>query len=72
MLKYRDFALQHLGKCCLEMGNVSDATTLLKQPLTLRQQEGNERLIASTELVLRYAGARPGDRSGECPPISRS
>lgn len=65
LVRYRDFALQHLGKCCLEMGNVAEATSLLEQALTLRQQKGNERLIASTELALRYARSQMATTPGK-------
>lgn len=57
LVQYRDFALQHFAKCCLEMGNVTVATMLLEQALTIRRQKGDERLIASTELALRHARA---------------
>lgn len=58
LLDYRDFALQHLAKCCLELGKAVEAVTLLEQALILRRQKGDQRLIASTELALRHARAR--------------
>lgn len=57
LVNCRDFALQHLAKCCIERGNVTEAVKLLEQALILRQGKGNERLIASTELALQYAKA---------------
>jgi len=58
LLDYRDFALQHLAKCCLERGKKVEAVTLLEQVLILRRQKGDERLIASTELALTRARER--------------
>lgn len=65
LVQYRDFALQHLAKCCLEMGDVTEATTLLEQALTIRRQKGDRRLIASTELAIRHARAQSATTSGE-------
>lgn len=65
LVNYRDFALQHLAKCCLEMGNAVEAVTLLEQALILRQQKNNARLIASTELALSHARVLLTSRSTE-------
>ncbi|HYI15835.1 MAG TPA: tetratricopeptide repeat protein [Thermomicrobiales bacterium] len=51
----RDFALQHLGKCLLEMGRYDEAITYLEQALALRQAKKNQPLIDSTEQALALA-----------------
>ena len=52
---YRDFALQHLGKCRLEQGAVDDAISLLEEALKLRLKKGDTELINSTERALDMA-----------------
>jgi tetratricopeptide (TPR) repeat protein len=49
---YRDFALQHLGKCRLEQGDAAEAVPLLEQALALRHDKGDPDLIASTTSAL--------------------
>lgn len=49
---YKDFALQHLGKCCVEIGLLTPAREYLQQALTLRKDKGDAALIASTEKAL--------------------
>jgi tetratricopeptide (TPR) repeat protein len=52
---YEDFALQHLGKCRLEQGDVAEAIACFEAALTLRRTKGDPDLIASTEAALRLA-----------------
>lgn len=54
----RDFALQHVGKCLLEMGRYDEAITHLEEALTLRQARRTESLIESTEQALALAQSR--------------
>jgi HTH-type transcriptional regulator, pleiotropic regulator of extracellular virulence genes len=54
----RDFALQHLGKCLLEMGRYDEAITHLDEALTLRRTKQTESLIESTEQALALARSR--------------
>lgn len=50
-----DFALQHLGKCLVEMGRLEEATACFEEALALRQAKGDAGLIASTEQALGVA-----------------
>jgi HTH-type transcriptional regulator, pleiotropic regulator of extracellular virulence genes len=54
----RDFALQHLGKCLLEMGRYDEAITHLDEALTLHRTKQTESLIESTEQALALARSR--------------
>jgi tetratricopeptide (TPR) repeat protein len=56
---YEDFALQHLGKCLVEMGRVDEAIACFDRALILRWMKADPELIASTEEAL--AGARSLD-----------
>lgn len=47
-----DFALQHLGKCLLDLGRLDEAEAVLEEALVLRKAKGDDELIASTELAL--------------------
>lgn len=52
---YKDFVLQHLGKCRLEQGATDDAIQFLEQALELRIAKGDKELINSTELAVQQA-----------------
>lgn len=47
-----DFALQHLGKCLVEMGRLDEAAACFEEALALRRAKGDAGLIASTEQAL--------------------
>ena len=47
-----DFALQHFGKCLVEMGWLAEAITCFGEALALRRAKSDEGLIASTERAL--------------------
>ena len=47
-----DFALQHLGKCLLELGRYDESIECLNAALELRRAKGNLALIDSTERAL--------------------
>lgn len=49
---YADFALQHKGKCLMELGELEEAERCFTQSLKLRQQKANPSLIKSTKLAL--------------------
>ena len=49
---YEDFALQHLGKCLVEMGRVDEAVECFDRALVLRWMKANAEMIASTEHAL--------------------
>lgn len=51
-LVYQDFALQHIGKCYLEMHEFECAEKNLQEALDLRRKKGDEALIDSTEKAL--------------------
>jgi tetratricopeptide (TPR) repeat protein len=52
--QYKDFMLQHKGKCVMEMGYLKEAEKCFSQALHIRKQKGNEELIASTEKALHF------------------
>jgi tetratricopeptide (TPR) repeat protein len=54
---YEDFALQHLGKCLVEMGRVDEAVECFDRALVLRWMKADAQLIASTERALHAARA---------------
>lgn len=51
---YVDFALQHQGKCLLELGNNQEALQCFLQALERRQLKGNPSLIQSTKQAIRF------------------
>ncbi|MDQ3549840.1 MAG: tetratricopeptide repeat protein [Chloroflexota bacterium] len=53
-----DFALQHLGKCLLEMGRYDESIACLELALALRREQGISSLTESTEAALGLARAR--------------
>lgn len=53
-----DFALQHLGKCLIEMGKYDEAIVSLEQALDIRRGKATQALIESTEQALRLARTR--------------
>jgi tetratricopeptide (TPR) repeat protein len=52
---YKDFILQHLGKCRLEQGAADEAVLLLEGALALRLAKGDRTLIESTKQALTLA-----------------
>ncbi len=52
---YHDFALQHLGKCLVEMEEIAEAISCFEAALALRLAKGDAALIASTEAALTAA-----------------
>ena len=61
---YEDFALQHLGKCRLEQGEVAEAIACFEAALAIRRSKGHPDLIASTEAVLSLAREMALARAG--------
>lgn len=51
---YLDFALQHKGKCLLELHRLAEAQECLLEALKLREIKGDVSLIKSTQLVLNH------------------
>lgn len=51
---YLDFALQHKGKCLLELKRYEEAEQCLRKALKLRKQKKDAMLIESTDQVLKY------------------
>lgn len=51
-VELEDFALQHLGKCLVEMGHHAQARDCFEQALALRLAKGEQGLIASTRQAL--------------------
>lgn len=65
---YEDFALQHLGKCLVELGRFADARACFDQARTLRQAKGDPALRASTDearAALEARAAQFEQRQGE-------
>jgi tetratricopeptide (TPR) repeat protein len=54
---YEDIALQHLGKCLVEMGRVDEAIECFDRALVLRWMKADAELIASSEQALHAAAA---------------
>jgi tetratricopeptide (TPR) repeat protein len=54
LLRVKDFVLQHMGKCCIEMGRFAEAHRLLRHALRLRQRRRNPNAghIESTQRAL--------------------
>ncbi len=61
---YRDFFLQHYGKCLVEMGRLTEARTCFTEALTLRQTKGDVTLIASTTRALDALAQRDNPARG--------
>ena len=55
---WTDFALQHLGKCLLDEGRVSEAVEAFEEALQLRLEKGDAELIDSTRRALERARHR--------------
>jgi tetratricopeptide (TPR) repeat protein len=55
--EFEDFALEHLGKCLVEMGQVDDALNCFRRALEIRQKKGDVGLIESTTKALIAAEA---------------
>jgi tetratricopeptide (TPR) repeat protein len=53
-----DFALQHLGKCLVELGQKDEALACFHEALALRRAKGDAGLIASTEEAIEGAAKR--------------
>ena len=51
---YLDFALQHKGKCLMEIGNMDEAKECLQEALQLRKVNGEQSLIDSTQQALDF------------------
>lgn len=62
---YEDFALQHLGKCLVEMGRVDEAIACFDRALVLRWMKADPALIASTEQALHAAAALAGSSGND-------
>ncbi|MGV3524128.1 MAG: tetratricopeptide repeat protein [Candidatus Sericytochromatia bacterium] len=59
---YRDFALQHWGKLCVEQGRFAQAQAYFEAARLLRQVKGDTELLASTdEALLAFAGRVQAD-----------
>jgi len=53
-LFYVDFAMQHKGKCLLELGEITEAEKCFKEALKLRELKGDVSLIESTRQALNF------------------
>lgn len=49
---YKDFALQHMGKCFMELGEFDNALLRLEEALDLRKKKKDANLILSTEMAI--------------------
>jgi tetratricopeptide (TPR) repeat protein len=49
---YRDFALQHMGKCLLELGEFENAILRFEEALELRKKKNNPSLVLATETAI--------------------
>ena len=54
---YTDFALQHLGKLCVEQNRFTEARICFEEALVLREAKGDHDLIASTQQALQSLAA---------------
>ncbi|WP_391205464.1 hypothetical protein [Psychrobacillus sp. L4] len=52
---YKDFALQHKGKCLLELKRVEEAIKCFQEAVMLRIEKNNQSLIVSTLHALDFA-----------------
>jgi len=50
--EYFDFALQHIGKCLMELAMLKEAEECFQKALKLRKAKGNHSLIDSTEQAI--------------------
>ncbi|PJO40654.1 hypothetical protein [Lysinibacillus xylanilyticus] len=57
-LLYLDFAIQHKGKCLLELGGFVEAEKCFKEALKLREFKGDVSLIESTRQALNFIKKR--------------
>ncbi len=57
-LLYLDFAIQHKGKCLLELGGYVEAEKCFKEALKLREFKGDVSLIESTRQALNFIKKR--------------
>ncbi|KOP71430.1 hypothetical protein AMS59_18605 [Lysinibacillus sp. FJAT-14745] len=53
-LLYLDFAIQHKGKCLLEIGEIAEAEKCFKEALKLRELKEDVSLIESTQQALNF------------------
>ncbi len=53
-LLYLDFAIQHKGKCLLELGEIEEAEKCFKEALRLRELKEDILLIESTQQALNF------------------
>ncbi len=51
--RYEDYALQHYGKCLIEMGRLDEAESYLQAALQLREGSGDKGLLNATRSALR-------------------
>jgi len=65
---YKDFALQHLGKCLVETGRIDEAIGCFEEALAARLAKGDAALVASTEEALAAARALAGPPPEPGPP----
>ncbi len=49
---YEDFALQHKGKCLMELEKFSEAEDCFQRALGIRKKKGNQSLIDSTQQAI--------------------
>src|SRR5699024_2679012 len=54
VIDYVDFALQHKGKCLMELGRLTEAENCFLQALSIRETKGDQSLIESTEQALSH------------------
>ncbi|MCA1029713.1 tetratricopeptide repeat protein [Bacillus timonensis] len=59
---YMDFALQHKGKCLIEIGMFNEAEQCLKSALHIRMVKRNDSLISSTKAAIRLIGKILADK----------
>lgn len=57
-LLYLDFAIQHKGKCLLELGGIAEAEKCFEEALKLREFKGDISLIESTRQALNFIKKR--------------
>lgn len=53
---YLDFALQHKGKCLMEMALLNEAEECFQKAIALRKRKGDLSLVDSTEQAIRLIG----------------
>ena len=52
---YEDFALQHKGKCLLELNRIEEAFMCFERALEIREMKANDSLISSTQQAIDLA-----------------